>query len=207
MMNYIWGGIMVLSMVYSVFQGNLPETVNAGIEAAKNSIVNVAAFAGILCLWSGIMRIAQNAGLIRVIGKITAPLMKLLFRKVPTDSKAMDWINTNLSCNILGLGNAATPPGIAAMCELKSLNGTEEKASHDMCIFMILNTASVQLIPTTMIALRAAAGSANPADIVLPVWIVSILSVIAGILFIKLFYWIKDRHSSQALYGGRRVSG
>jgi spore maturation protein A len=195
MMNYIWGGIMVLSMIYSAFHGNLPETVNAGIEAAKNSIVNVAAFAGILCLWSGIMRIAQNAGLIRVVGRVTAPVMKRLFRRVPKNSKAMDLINTNLSCNILGLGNAATPPGIAAMCELKSLNGTEENASHDMCMFMILNTASVQLIPTTMIALRAAAGSVNPADIVLPVWIVSILSVIAGILFIKLFYWIKENYN------------
>ncbi len=195
MMNYIWGGLMLLSMIYSAFSGNLSETVNAGIDAAKNSIMNVAGFAGILCLWSGIMRIAQNAGLIRVIGRITAPIMKRLFRKVPRDSKAMDLINTNLSCNVLGLGNAATPPGIAAMCELKKISDSEERASHDMCVFMILNTASVQLIPTTIIALRAAAGSANPADIVLPVWMVSILSVLSGILFIKLFYWLKEKRS------------
>jgi len=119
--------------------------------------------------------------------------MKRLFRHVPQDSDAMGYMNTNIACNILGLGNAATPSGMAAMCALRKLNGDRDEASYDMCMFMVLNTASIQLIPTTMIALRAAAGSNNPSDIVLPIWIVSMLSVLTGVCSVMLFERIKRR--------------
>jgi len=192
-MNIIWAGIMLASMVYAATQGTLPDTVNAGIKAAGGSILSVISFAGIMCMWSGIMRIAQNGGLIRVLSRITRPIMKRLFRRVPQDSDAMGYMNTNIACNILGLGNAATPSGMAAMCALRKLNDDRDEASYDMCMFMVLNTASIQLIPTTMIALRAAAGSKNPSEIVFPIWIVSLLSVLTGIGCVMLFERIKRR--------------
>lgn len=197
MMNIIWAGVMIASLLYAMITGTLPQTVDAGIQAAGESMMSILSFAGILCMWSGIMKVAQNAGLMNTLSRLVRPIMKRLFRHVPQDSEAMGYINMNLACNILGLGNAATPSGMAAMCALKKLNGDQEEASFDMCLFMVLNTASLQLIPTTMIALRAAKGSSAPAQIVVPVWIVSLLSVLCGISAVWLLDYVKRRFYSR----------
>lgn len=189
MMNILWGAFILFSLGYAMVTGRFPQTLDAGIKASGEALAGVLSFAGILCLWSGIMNIAQHTGLMHGLSRLLCPVMQRLFRRVPPDSEAMHYINLNLACNILGLGNAATPSGMKAMCALKNLNGDSEKASFDMCLFMVLNTASLQLVPSTMISLRAAAGSQNPSQIIIPVWMVSVLSAAGAVGAVYFLDW------------------
>lgn len=186
MMNYIWCGIMLFSLVTSIFTGRLESTVNAGITAAQNSVTTVLSFAGIMCMWSGIMKIADKSGITDIIGKILSPITKLLFPRLKRTDEAMRQITMNITANLLGMGNAATPLGLSAMRSLDTLNKKSRYASDEMCIFAVLNTASFQLIPTTIMALRTASGSANPSEIIFPIWIVSLMSLLCAVIAVKI---------------------
>lgn len=185
-MNYIFAVLIILSLIVSFINGTVDETINAGIEGARGSIELVLSFAGIMCMWSGFLKLAEEGGALDFILKIIRPVTKLLFPKLKKNSEALKHIGANISANLLGVGNAATPAGIAAMNELDKQNQNPLVASDEMSIFTVLNTASIQLIPTTIIALRASFGSQNPESIILPVWISSLCAVICAVSLMKI---------------------
>lgn len=168
MINFIWAFMIIIGVVAAVFTGNM-EIVNAGIlDGTEDAVSLCITMFGIVGMWSGIMRIAEKAGLMDKWTKALSPLMRLLFPDLNTDSRAYKYICTNIIANIVGLGWAATPPALEAMAELAKENGHSKIASQDMCTFLILNISSLQLIPVSIIAYRAKYGAANPAFIILP---------------------------------------
>lgn len=183
-MNYIWCFMVVISIIVSIFNGTAEETINAGFEGASAAVSTVLSFAGIMCFWTGILKIAEKSGFSEKIQRLLRPVTRFLFPNVSDEARG--FIAMNMSANLLGMGNAATPMGIKAMKCLDRENLTPEKASDDMCMLVIINTASLQLIPTTVIALRSAAGSAEPLSIMLPVWISSLTALLTAVLLAKL---------------------
>ncbi len=186
MLNYIWGGMIIISFVVSIFTGRIDETAKAAMEGAGGAVETCIGLLGVMCLWTGIAKISENSGLTKIFAKLLRPITKLIFPKLKPGSAALDAIVMNMVANLLGMGNAATPLGIKAMKELDKLNKHKSSASDEMCMFVVVNTASIQLIPATVIALRQASGSANPAEIVVPVWICSVCAVTVGIIAAKL---------------------
>jgi len=140
---------------------------------------------GVMCFWSGIMNIAEKSGVTEIIAKILKPVTKILFPKLK-DEKAINAIIMNMTANMLGLSNAATPLGLKAMKELNKYSDGKT-ATDEMCMFIVINTASLQIIPATIIAMRQAAGSATPTDIIIPVWLCSICVITVGVVTAKIF--------------------
>jgi len=184
-MNYIWCGMIALSIIVSIFNGNVEETINAGFEGASAAVTTVLSFAGIMCFWTGILKIAEKSGLSEKVEKLLRPVINFLFPRAGNEAKK--YIAMNMSANLLGMGNAATPMGIKAMECLDRENPVPHRASDDMCMLVIINTASLQLIPTTIIALRVASGSADPFSIILPIWIASLTALFSAVLLAMLF--------------------
>lgn len=185
-MNYIFPVMIILSLLFACVNGTVNETVQAGLDGAKSSVELVLSFAGIMCMWSGFLKVAEEGGAMSALGKIIRPVISLLFPKLKKNSRAEKYIIANISANLLGVGNAATPAGIAAMSELDKINNKPEAASDEMSMLVVLNTASMQLVPTTVIALRSAAGSANPQAIIPGVLLCSLMSVICAATSMKL---------------------
>lgn len=185
-MNYIWCGMIIVSIIVSIFNGTVNETINAAFEGAKSAVFTVLSFAGVMCFWTGIMKIAEKSGLSKKIEKLLRPIISFLFPNAGTEAKK--YISINMSANLLGMGNAATPMGIKAMQCLDKENKRPLYASDNMCMLVILNTTSLQLIPTTIIALRVAANSAKPFSIILPIWISSLTAVIVAVTLAKLYF-------------------
>lgn len=190
-MNYIWCGMIVVSIVVSLFNGTVSETINGAFEGAKESVFVVLSFAGVMCFWTGIMKIAEKSGLSAKVEKLLRPVISFLFPNAGKEAKKH--IAMNMSANLLGMGNAATPMGIKAMQALDRENPRPLYASDDMCMLVVLNTTSIQLIPTTIIALRVAAGSENPFSVILPIWISSLTAVLAAVFFAKLYFGRRKR--------------
>ncbi len=186
MLNYIWGGMILVSLLVSLLTGRLDTTVAACAEGAASAVELCLTLLGILCLWTGLARIGERAGLIKLLSRILNPVLSFLFPTLEKDSPARGSIVMNMVANLLGMGNAATPLGIKAMQELHSRNRKRSIATNEMCTFVVLNTASLQLLPTTLISLRQAYGSVSPGEIILPVWLVSICALTVGILAAKL---------------------
>lgn len=186
MMNYIWGGMILLSLVISVFTGQVEETAAAAVSGAAEAVETCIALLGIMCLWTGLAKIGEKAGLVRMLAKVLRPLTRLMFPKLDKDAPALGSIVMNMVANLFGMGNAATPLGLKAMQELDVVNHHRQTASNAMCMFVVLNTASIQLIPTTVISLRQTYGSAAPAEILVPVWISSVCALTVGITAAKL---------------------
>lgn len=186
MLNYIWACMVIFSIICSFFTKTVNECINAGLNGAANAVSTVIALAGMMCLWSGLMAIGEAGGIVRAFSKLLRPLLKFLFPDIKPESKAAGAMVMNMTANIFGLGNSATPLGLTAMQDLDEQNGKKARASNSMCTFVVLNTASIQLLPTTVIALRANAGSAAPSEIIVPVWIASIISVAVGLTFSKI---------------------
>ena len=184
MMNYIWAGIMVVAVITSVFTGNIEQVSLAAINGAGEGVKLVLELVGVMCFWTGIMEIASKSGLINALGRLLSPVTKILFPKIPQNSRAMHAIVMNMTANILGMSNAATPLGLNAMRELRSLSNMNV-ASDEMCTFVVINTASIQLIPATLIAMRASAASAAPTALNQPVWITSLAAITVGIITVK----------------------
>lgn len=199
MMNYIWGGMLIIGIIYGVFSGNMTGLTDAIIDSSKEAVSLGIAMAGIVAFWSGIMEMAQEAGIIGGMTRLISPAMKFLFPKIPEGHRAMDALSSNFVANILGLGWAATPAGLRAMKDLEQLEiergnkeyfnenaGLPRTASNEMCTFLVMNISSLQLIPVNIIAYRSQYGSANPAGIIMPAIIATAINTTVAIIFCKL---------------------
>lgn len=190
MLNYLWGGMILIAVVYGTVTGNVKEVGNAALDSSKEAVELCITMLGVMALWTGIMQIAEAAGLTKKFIKRARPVLRFLFPEVPEDSKANDYIASNMLANILGLGWAATPFGLKAMTELQKINlaqgGKKEVASRAMCTFLIINISSLQLIPVNIIAYRSQYGSVNPAGIVGPAIVATLASTLAAVIFVKV---------------------
>lgn len=186
MLNYIWAGMLLVGILFGILNGRTEEVANAAIQSSGKAVELCIGLLGIMCLWTGFMGIASKSGLIRFIARLARPAVRFLFPEIPNDHPASGAIVMNMAANFLGLGNAATPLGLKAMAELQKLNGEKDTATNAMCMFLVLNTAAIQLIPATVIAIRTDAGSANAAEIITAVWIASVCATIAGIIAVKI---------------------
>ena len=184
-MAWIWTGMAVLSILCGLATGRGDLVAAAAVEGAQAAVELCVSIAGMLCLWTGVMEIMRRSGLAEGLSRLLRPVLSALFPQVSKDRGVMDSISANVSANLLGLGNAATPLGIEAVRRMERKSpGT---ASDAMCMLVVCNTASIQLIPTTVASVRAAAGSSAPFDILPAVWLASALSVGVGITACKLF--------------------
>ena len=184
-MAWIWTGMAVLSILCGLATGRGELVAAAAVEGAQAAVELCVSITGMLCLWTGVMEIMRRSGLAEGLSRLLRPVLSALFPQVSKDRGVMDSISANVSANLLGLGNAATPLGIEAVRRMERKSpGT---ASDAMCMLVVCNTASIQLIPTTVASVRAAAGSSAPFDILPAVWLASALSVGVGITACKLF--------------------
>ncbi|MBQ8795914.1 MAG: spore maturation protein A [Clostridia bacterium] len=185
MLNYIWVFMLVFALISAILTGNSQALSASVLEGASEAVTLLISIAGILCFWSGIMEIAKESGVTKAMAKLFAPILSKLFKNVPKNSSAFEYISLNISANLLGLGNAATPLGLSAMKELKALNHNKPQASDDMLLFVVLNTASIQLIPTTLCAYRQSYGSSAPFEIIPAVWLTSVIALLVGVTVAK----------------------
>ena len=188
MVNYIWAALALIGIVFAAFNGTIDEVNKAVFSGAKEAVTISISLISVLVFWLGMMRIAEQAGLLLKLTNLFRPLIGKLFPEVPKNHPAMGYILSNMMANIFGLGNAATPLGIKAMEELKKLNGGRNTASNSMITFLALNTSCITLIPTTVIAIRMNYDAASPTDIVGPTIVATIISFIGGILIDRYFY-------------------
>lgn len=186
MMNYIWGAMMLISILCAAATGRMQQLSEAVLAGAGDAVQLVISLLGMMCLWTGLMKIADAGGLTGLLSRAFAPVMRRLFPQYRPESPAVRAICMNVTANLLGLGNAATPMGIAAMKEMEKDNPTPGTANNSMVMFVVINTASLQLLPTTMGVLRARYGSASPFDVVPAVWVTSVLALLTGIVMAKL---------------------
>lgn len=182
MMTWLFCGMILLAFVFGTCNGRMEAVSNAAMAQAGKAVELTLSLLGTMCLWSGVMKVAQQAGLTQKLARLLRPVTARLFDGLEPEGKAMQAISMNLTANLLGLGNAATPLGIAAMQELEKSDRTGRTASNHMVTFVVLNTASLQLLPTTTAYLRLQAGSHTPMDILPAVWIASAVSVSGAVL-------------------------
>lgn len=183
MFGTIWCVMIAFSVILSFFTGRGAQVADAAIQGALEAVKMSIEMLGMIAFWNGIMNIAIQCGMVEKLAVIFRPVYRKLFKNIDENSEAGKNILLNLTANVLGLGNAATPFGLKAMREIgKTAGGT---ASDDAVLFIVMNTASMQLLPTTLIAMRSAAKSAAPSEIIVPVWIVSVLALAIGIFFAK----------------------
>jgi spore maturation protein A len=188
MVNLIWVAMTIIGVVFAIVNGTMEEVNKAVFEGAKNAVTICIGLISVLVFWLGLMRIAEEAGLLKKLVSAFMPLVKKLFPDVPKDHPAMGFILSNMMANLFGLGNAATPLGIKAMEQLKKLNGGKDSASRSMVTFLALNTSAITLIPTTVISIRMTYNSANPTEIVGVTFIAQVLSMIGAIWIDRYFY-------------------
>lgn len=199
-MNYLWGGMLLIGIIYGALTGNLKEVTEAAIDSSKEAVSLAVAIAGVTAMWTGLMKIAEETGLIRQMTQKMRLVLKFLFPTVPSDHPAYGQISLNMIANVLGLGWAATPAGLRAMEGLAELSQEECRrlgsgknraphiATRDMCTFLIINISSLQLIPVNIIAYRSQYGSPNPTAILGPAIAATTLSTLAGVIFAKIMY-------------------
>ncbi|MDF2540971.1 MAG: putative rane protein [Herbinix sp.] len=183
MLNYLWGFMIVIGITLGVLRGNIGEVSNATINSSKEAVMLCITMLGIMSMWTGIMQVARKAGLIAALTKALRPFIHFLFPDIPREHVVNEHIASNMIANFLGLGWAATPMGLMAMQELKKLNNDKDRASTDMCTFLIINISSLQLIPVNVIAYRSQYGSANPAEILGAAIVATTVSTLVGIIF------------------------
>lgn len=190
-MNYIFYFLITVSIVAGAINGKLTDVVNAILSGAELSVKVAFSLIGIMAFWLGMMKIAKECGLIKIIAKIIKPITKRLFNEIPEDSPAIGDIAMSFSANAFGLTNAATPIGIKAMEELQKQNIDKQSASNAMCLFLAMNTAGFQLIPATVIAVLIGVGYPNPTEIIAPTLLVTTIAFLSAIFMAKIFqkYW------------------
>ena len=186
MLNILWPAFIILSFIYGLISGKVNEINNGIFKSLTDAVELTITFLGTICLWDGLMEIVKRTTLINKLSKILRPLINILFPELKENEKAKQEISMNLIANILGLGNAATPLGLKAMKTMQKENKKKDTLSNSMMMFIVLNTASLQLIPTNVIAIRTSLNSNNPTNIILPVWIATISAAIVGIIFTKI---------------------
>lgn len=182
-MGKVWCAMVLGGVIASILQGRVGELTPALMEGAERAISLCLSMAGPLCLWSGAAKVVERAGLTQALGRRMAPVFRRLFPRASRDPITLGYITANVTANVLGLGNAATPMGVAAVGRMK---GPGDEATDEMCRFVVLNTASLQLIPTTVAALRAAHGCETPLDILPAVWLTSAGALAVGLLTARL---------------------
>ncbi len=191
-MAIIWTGMVVVSVIFGLFSGQMDAVSQAALTGAGSAVQLCLSMAGVLCLWSGVMEIMNRCGLSARLARVFRPLLRWLLPRASRDDETLSAVSANVSANLLGLGNAATPLGVQAACRMA--RGQNGVASDELCLLVVLNTASIQLVPATVASVRAAAGAAAPLDILPAVWLSSALSVTVGLLAAKAL----------ARLGGRR---
>jgi len=187
LINVIWTFFIVIGIIVGGATGNIEAVTNAAIDSAKSGVDIALGLIGVMTLWLGLMKIAEEAGIVRGLARLLEPFMKLLFPDVPGDHPAMGAMIMNIAANILGLGNAATPLGLKAMKELQELNDKKDTATNAMCVFLAINTSSVTLIPATTIGIMVAAGSRNPTAIIGTTIIATTVSTVVAVIATKIF--------------------
>ena len=186
MLNYIWGTMILVGIAVAAVNGRLQDVTNAAIESAKDAVMLCVTMLGVMSMWTGLMRIAERAGLVDMLSEKMSPFLRFLFPEIPPGHKAFKYISTNFIANVLGLGWAATPAGLKAMEQLQILNPRKDTASKSMCMFMIINMSSLQLVTMNIIAYRSQYHSANPSEIIGPGLAATLCSTIAAVTFGKI---------------------
>ena len=186
MMNWIWFLLMAAALVVAALTGSADDVTKGAVDGASSAVQISIGLVGIMALWLGMMRVAEAAGIVKVISKAIAPVMRWIFPDVPADHPAMASMVMCLAANALGLNNAATPLGIKAMEELQELNPTNDTATNAMVTFMAIITSGVQIIPATAIAVMAAAGASKPTAIISTTFIATLVATIAGLVTAKV---------------------
>jgi spore maturation protein A len=206
MLNYIWFGLMAIALVVAIFNGTAAGVTKGAVDSAKTAVEIALGLVGIMTLWLGIMRVAEAAGLIAMLGRILRPFSRILFPEVPPEHPAIGAMILNIAANMLGLSNAATPMGIKAMEELQTLNPDKETASNAMVTFMALNTAGIQFIPTTMIGVLAAAGAKQPTAIIPTTLVATLCGAFAAVTTAKLLQRFFPYPTAEALSSQRAAA-
>ena len=192
MLNIIWPIFIITSIIYALLFGNIEKMNNGIFESADSAVQLTLTFFGTICLWNGIIEIAKKTTLIKKITKILKPIIDFLFPELKHNKKIREQISMNIVANLFGLGNAATPLGLRAMESMQKENIKKDTLTNSMIMFIVLNTASLQIIPTNVIAIRNSLNSSYPSNIIIPVWIATIVAAIVGIVSTKIL--IKKRN-------------
>lgn len=193
MVNYIWFFLILIGIIFSLFSGNLDTINNSILTNGEEALELILSILPIIVLWTGIMKIAEDSGLLKKFAKVVEPLLSKLFPEIPKDNPALGFIASNIAANMLGLGSAATPFGLKAMGELQKINDKKDTASVSMITFLVLNTGGVTIVPTTVLALRMAHGSLNASEIIVPSIIATFCASLGGLL---LDYFIRKRRKN-----------
>lgn len=193
MLNFIWLGLILISIAVAAFNGRMEVISQASFEGAKSGLTVCVGLLSVLMFWMGLMKIAEKSGLLHFVSKFLSPVVRFLFPDVPKDHPALGYIISNMSANLLGLGNAATPMGLKAMEELQKLNPNKQVASPAMCTLLAINTASITLIPTTIIAIRMQYGSENPFEIVGTTLMASFIATVVALILDRFYRRITIR--------------
>ena len=191
MVSYIWAFLIGVGIIYSISSGNIEVINNSILTNANEALDLILNLLPIIVLWTGILKIAEVSGLLDKFARLLNPILSKIFPDLPKDNKALGYISSNIAANMLGLGSAATPAGLKAMNELQKINPYKDTATTPMITFLILNTAGVTIIPTTILALRAAYNSASPSEIIMPAIIATTCSSIAGL---TMDYFIRRKN-------------
>lgn len=187
MLNFLWPLFIIISFIYALIVGNIDSVNNSIFESTKSAVELSMTLLGTMCLWNGIMEIATKTSIIDKLTKLLQPIIRFLFPEINKEDKVNKEISMNMIANIFGLGNAATPIGLKVMRSLQEENSNKDIVSNSMAMFIVINTASLQLIPTTVIAIRSSLGSENPTKIIIPVWFATICAAITAVVVTKIF--------------------
>ena len=193
MLNSFWSICIIISIGFAIVTGNIDKINDSVFESADTAVKLTITLLGTMTLWSGLMEIAINTSIITKIEKILKPFMKLLFPKMRNSDKEYKEICMNITANLLGLGNAATPLGLKAMESMQEKNDNKSRLTDNMAMLIVLNTASLQIIPTTVIAIRSSLGSNDPTKIIVPVWIATICAALTAIIMTKIFIKLEKK--------------
>ena len=186
MLNYIWPVLILCSFIYAILSGNIENINNSIFESLEEVITLSMTLVGTMCLWFGLIEIVKNTSIMPKLIKLLKPILNILFPESKNNKEAMENISMNAISNILGLGNASTPAGIKAMECLQKENTNKNKLSNSMMMLTVLNTTSIELIPTTVIAIRSSLNAQNPADIIIPIWFSTVIGTLVGIIATKI---------------------
>lgn len=197
MMKWVFSALILLSVVFGIMNGQMSEVTNAALQECSTAVTLFLSLVGVMALWSGLMNVAVKSGATNFITRLFTPIARFLFKGLDPNSKAFHAISMNMTANLLGLGNAATPLGLEAMSELEKENKGRKTASNHMVMLVVINTASIQLIPTTIAALRLKHGSASPFEIIPAILLSSIFSVISAVLIVIAFRRIGDKNADK----------
>lgn len=187
MLNYIWMGMLIIGIGYGCFTGSLSEIGQALLESGGSAVTFALGIVGVTALWCGMLEVFQGAGGINAVSVLIRKIVLAVFPQCRNNPEAEKQVVTNIAANFFGLGNGATPSGISAVRELQKVHrGAPDTASPSVCMFLVVNSAAFQLVPTSILAIRTAAGSSNPSSVVVPVWIASAAALVTGVVV----YWL-----------------